>query len=418
TNLGKFDVGKTIQYYSVANDTSGNTQQTSTYSFTVLDRTQPNISVSRSPIEPTDKDNVIIAINASDNGILGKVELYWNDGTWHNETWNSPSNPFSNSTNLGKFNVGKIIQYYSVANDTSGNTQQTSTYSFTILDRTQPNISVARSPIDPTDKDNVIIAINASDNDILGRVELYWNNGTLQSQTWFPNSNSLSLNYNIGAFENGTVVQYYAKAYDRSGNVNTTYTYSFTPTTLDTTPPASINNLKNISYAHNYINWTWTDPSDFDFDRVMVYIDGIFQKNISKGEQYYNATGLAPATYTIGTRTVDTNGNINTTMVTHMSTTILPSVRFINGTVMDSVNKTGIPGIKVSTNPSISTTTNASGFYSFSVTSGTYNIVATFEPTYYTNSSIVSTVLSAVVVHDIELEKKPTGTITGSATNV
>jgi PKD repeat protein len=87
-------------------------------------------------------------------------------------------------------------------------------------------------------------------------------------------------------------------------------------------------------------------------------------------------------------------------------------VRFINGTIMDSINNTGLAGVKVFTNTSISTVTNATGFYSFSVNAGTYNITATFEPVYYPNSTTIS-LQGAVVTQDIELLKKPTGNITG-----
>jgi len=185
--------------------------------------------------------------------------------------------------------------------------------------------------------------------------------------------------------------------------------------TSDTTSPDSVTNLRNITYASNYINWTWTDPANPDFDKVMIYLNGAFQRNVTNGTQYYNAT-VAPGTYTIGTRTVDTNGNINTSMVTNTSTTILPSIRFINGTVIDSVSKAVIPGVTVSTS-SFSNTTNATGFYSLAIASGSYDLTATFDIRYYTNSSItVSTVGSKVAVQDIELLKKPTGNITGSVT--
>ncbi len=94
--------------------------------------------------------------------------------------------------------------------------------------------------------------------------------------------------------------------------------------TPDTTAPASITGLVNTSYAPNYINWTWTDPGDADFSKVMVYLGGAFQTNVSKGVHYYNATGLTAATtYTIATRTVDTTGNINTTWVNHTARTAL-----------------------------------------------------------------------------------------------
>lgn len=108
-----------------------------------------------------------------------------------------------------------------------------------------------------------------------------------------------------------------------------------------------------------------------------------------------------------------TNGTINAKMATN----VLPEMRFINGTVMDSINKTGIAGVTVSTNTSLYTT-NATGFYSLALAAGTYDLTAKFDPRYFTNYTInVSTFGSAVVVQDIELTKKPTGMITGGISN-
>jgi hypothetical protein len=55
----------------------------------------------------------------------------------------------------------------------------------------------------------------------------------------------------------------------------------------------------------------------------MVYLNGAFKINISKGTQTYNGSGLIPgALYTISTRTIDIAGNINTTWVNHSARTI------------------------------------------------------------------------------------------------
>ena len=241
----------------------------------------------------------------------------------------------------------------------------------------------------------------------------------------FRNATSLGYTQNIFWNDSGltadTTYQYQVRANDTYDNwgLNSTTLSITTASASDTTPPSSVTDLVNVSYAPDYINWTWTDPQDSDFDRVMVYLNGAYQGDVLKGIRYFNASGLAPSTYTIGTRTVDTIGNINATTVTHTATTILPSVRYINGTVIDSVNKTGIMGVAVSTNTSLSTITNATGFYSFTVTSGAYELTAKLDPTYYTNNTItVSTIGSAVVIQDIELLKKPTGTITGTVRNV
>jgi hypothetical protein len=102
------------------------------------------------------------------------------------------------------------------------------------------------------------------------------------------------------------------------------------------------------------VQWGSYGSADGQFN---FYLDGVYKNDVLKGVNYYNAI-VAPGTYTIGTRTVDTEGNINATMETHTATTILPSIRFINGTVMDSVSKAVIPGVTVSTS-SYSTTSNA-----------------------------------------------------------
>lgn len=117
---------------------------------------------------------------------------------------------------------------------------------------------------------------------------------------------------------------------DRDGICNSSFTIAGTnidylPITYfvpDSIIPGSISNLRNITYAQTYTNWTWDEPADPDYYKVMIYIDGIFRKNVFKGEQFFNATGLVPDTeHTISTRTVDTSGNINQTWTNHTATT-------------------------------------------------------------------------------------------------
>ena len=91
-------------------------------------------------------------------------------------------------------------------------------------------------------------------------------------------------------------------------------------TLVDFTPPASIINLYPTP-ATTYINWTWTNPPDPDFNHTEIYLNGVFQTITSS--EHYNATDLTPATrYTISTRTVDTAGNINQTWMNDTATTL------------------------------------------------------------------------------------------------
>ena len=85
------------------------------------------------------------------------------------------------------------------------------------------------------------------------------------------------------------------------------------------TGAASVTNLKESAIGTSWITWTWTNPTT-DFSHVMIYIDGTFITTTTS--QSYNATGFAEGTvHTIGTQTVDTNGNVNPTVVSDQATT-------------------------------------------------------------------------------------------------
>ena len=62
----------------------------------------------------------------------------------------------------------------------------------------------------------------------------------------------------------------------------------------ETTPPDSITNLTNTTAWPTIIDWVWDEPDTSDYYQVMVYIDGVFKANVTKGKQWYNATGLTP----------------------------------------------------------------------------------------------------------------------------
>jgi hypothetical protein len=85
------------------------------------------------------------------------------------------------------------------------------------------------------------------------------------------------------------------------------------------TPPSSITNLHFIK-GHIWLNWTWLNPPDPDFNHTEIYLDGVF-RTITSAE-HFNATSLAPETsHTISTRTVDTAGNISQTWVNNTART-------------------------------------------------------------------------------------------------
>ena len=134
-------------------------------------------------------------------------------------------------------------------------------------------------------------------------------NVTKGVQSWTATGLSPDTEYTIGT-----------KTVDTTGNINTTTVSDPARTAplppADNTPPASVTNLANTTFAQTSITWTWTDPADSDFEKVMIYLDGVWKQNVTKGVQSWTATGLSPDTeYTIGTKTVDTTGNVNATTV-------------------------------------------------------------------------------------------------------
>ncbi len=183
--------------------------------------------------------------------------------------------------------------------------------------------------------------IDSSSNNII--YNNYFNNannivfkGTIFKNTWNTTKKAGKniaggsyLGGNFWANPNGTGFSQTCTDFNKDGICDSKYMlYSnntdYLPLTYkpNAVPPKSITNLTNRSYARNYIRWTWTDPTDYDFLRVIVYIDGKFRTNVSKGVRFYNATGLLPNTsHTISTRTVDIFGNINQSWVNHTART-------------------------------------------------------------------------------------------------
>src|SRR3990167_10627045 len=86
--------------------------------------------------------------------------------------------------------------------------------------------------------------------------------------------------------------------------------------------PASVDKLKKVTYEPRHINWTWQDPKNIDFSHVMVYIDGKFEDNVTKGIEFYGISNLAPSTnHKISTHTVDNKGRINLQWTNDSATT-------------------------------------------------------------------------------------------------
>lgn len=106
---------------------------------------------------------------------------------------------------------------------------------------------------------------------------------------------------------------------DLSGNLGN-WANASAATTADTGEPGSVTSLSVDSKGSDWIKWKWTNPTDSDFDHVMVYINNVFVTNVSANS--YTANNLSASTsYTIKLHTVDDAGNINNADVTNTTST-------------------------------------------------------------------------------------------------
>ncbi|WP_321420612.1 PGF-pre-PGF domain-containing protein [uncultured Methanomethylovorans sp.] len=146
---------------------------------------------------------------------------------------------------------------------------------------------------------------------------------------------------------------------------------------------APVTNLQDSAVGSTWIRWTWTNPIDSDFSHVIVYIDDSFVTMTSNN--YYESTGLVRgSTHSIGLKTVDIEGNVDSEMVVDSATTVdvYPEITTLEGVnitttsitvAWESSNDTS--NVEISRNGAILGTVNGSMYYiDSSLQSGTsYN---------------------------------------------
>ena len=147
-----------IKYYTQDPFGSWDLEYTDHFQLVECPNISPTITAgSNSPI--TEGQNVILNLNATDNGYLNNVTLYHriNSGSWQTSTYsdlNLSTYSLSNY-NIGSFSEGDVIQFYAEAIDNSGNIDGSDTETIIIQDSdiVGPIIS------------NIIISENTGNND-------------------------------------------------------------------------------------------------------------------------------------------------------------------------------------------------------------------------------------------------------------
>ncbi|NOQ48375.1 MAG: S8 family serine peptidase, partial [Methanococcoides sp.] len=248
--------------------------------------------------------------------------------TWIKWTWNNPNDTDFNHTmlyldNVFKTNVSNDTSFYNLTGlldnttyefstktvDISGNinlswTNDTATTLVT-LDTIAPIVTID-VPEENHNYTSSTLWLNATANEDIAK---WWYNINNTGDTTFSGNRSLTLPEGIHDI---TVI-----AQDIAGNNGS----SMVNFSIDTIAPASVTGLSVSGKGSTWINWTWTNPSDGDFNYTMIYLDGVFKTNMTGAS--YNATGLVDNTeYNISTHTVDTVGIINSTWINDSASTL------------------------------------------------------------------------------------------------
>ncbi|WP_440951724.1 PGF-pre-PGF domain-containing protein [Methanococcoides sp. FTZ1] len=292
----------------VATDSSGNSASDSSASYTATtpDTTDPVISsVSLSTTTPDTGDPVVVTVDVTDNVAVSSVSA---SGT--SLSYQSGARWTGTITAAEGTHIVTVV-----ATDSSGNSASDSSASYTATtpDTTDPVISsVSLSTTTPDTGDPVVVTVDVTDNVAVSSVS----------------ASGTSLSHQSGVRWTGTIIAAEGThivtvvATDSSGNSASDSSASYTATTPDTTAPSSVINLRETSVTGTSITWEWTNPSDSDLSHIMIYIDGVFITNVNAPGNSYTATGLDDSTtYRISTRTVDTEGNINTVLISDSATT-------------------------------------------------------------------------------------------------
>jgi hypothetical protein len=304
-----------------------------------------------------------VTINASDalSGVANVVYRV-DSGNW---TYASGSEANVSIANEGNHS----IEYYAV--DNAGNNATHNTV-YAALDKTAPSITLISPADGSTIVPGTIINLDVNDSLSLGAV-LYSINGSANSTLGSPYDISTA-NWSDG---NYTIAVY---ANDTAGNSRTAY-YSFSITTAGS--------------LDGYV----FDTSGAPVSGALVSIAGAGLNTTTGGDGYYQITPVSEGTYNI---TADKAGYLNQTKTAvavsagqtkHENFTVV-KMGFVHGYVEDDSGAAISQATVIAVNAGYAAyaTTNASGYYSVYVSPDTYNVTAS------KNASYMSQTVSGTVV--------------------
>ena len=92
--------------------------------FEIIEDEAPSFtSISHYPTVPYETQAIAVNISATDNNHLDKIEIYWDDGSLHQQSvaLNIDNSEYNGQASIGVFASGQVVEVWAVATDESGN---------------------------------------------------------------------------------------------------------------------------------------------------------------------------------------------------------------------------------------------------------------------------------------------------------
>jgi hypothetical protein len=189
-------------------------------------------------------------------------------------------------------------------------TVQTGACSAQTSDTTAPSASVSSPATGSTVSGTTSVAVAASDNVGVTKVELYVN-GTLQAT---DTASPYTFSWNTTAVANGSY-SLTAKAYDAAGNVGQSAAVTVTvsnPVVNSTPPVVSVTSPANASSVGGTTSVTASASDNVGVSRVDFYLNGALTASVNTSPYGYgwDTTTVANGTYTLSAKAYDAAGNV------------------------------------------------------------------------------------------------------------
>ncbi len=252
---------------------------------------------------------VTITASSSDNGSIIRVRFYKDTATFPFATVFSAPYSISTTFTAGPHTV------YAVALDNAGNHSTSTPVSITAsADTLAPTVSLT-SPANNSiiqHSPSTLITSEASDNDVISKVEFYADNVLIKTSTTSP----YTATWNTSALASLSSHTLYTKAFDRSNNISTSTMVMVTMADISL-PTVSITSPANNASVSGTVSIAASAADDAGVSKVEFYVDNVLHQTVNQTPftATWNTASSTIGQHLLVAKAYDTSNNTATSSV-------------------------------------------------------------------------------------------------------